>query len=407
MYKEMLVKGLVNVYDIKGEPSISMKEIHKCLGLSKEYYAWAAQKMELLDLITGIHYTEITYKTKKGRTAKDHFVSIETAIAIAGTSRAYEKREKLEAYLRDTMERFESGSLMMVSTPEEVEVIPAAEITIENKDIFNVVHKDFGTVETTIVDGKVLFKASDVLNALGYSKGSFRAITNRKCKSVTKCNVPHPQNHAKTLSVNFIDQFDIIRLAMTSQLPSADMFEKWLVEDVVPSVLKNGFYMTTNTVEDMLNDPDTAIKILEEYKREREQKEQLMREKEENLPKVMAYDDFINSNGTYSFASAAKILSIPRTANSDKIIGRNTLLAWMRRDSILINKGEERNTPYQRYINQGLFEVKTIDGEDYVTANSRICTRVTAKGIEYLYKKYRYSNMPKSIEVREDIDKAM
>lgn len=72
-------------------------------------------------------------------------------------------------------------------------------------------------------------------------------------------------------------------------------------------------------------------------------------------------------------------------------------MSWLRRDGILISSGDERNTPYQRLINQGIFELKAAEDED--STQNRVTVKVTPKGIEYLYKKYRYSNMPKTINL--------
>jgi prophage antirepressor-like protein len=89
-------------------------------------------------------------------------------------------------------------------------------------------------------DGKILFCATDVAKMLGYSNP--RDAVSKHCKYVVKCDIPHPQNNEKTLEVGFMPEGDVYRLIVRSQLPSAEKFEKWLFDEVVPAIRNKGFY---------------------------------------------------------------------------------------------------------------------------------------------------------------------
>lgn len=94
------------------------------------------------------------------------------------------------------------------------------------------------TIETS--EGKILFCASDVAKMLGYSN-PHDAIS-KHCRSLVKCEVPHPQNTQKNIELGFIPEGDVYRLIVRSKLESAERFESWLFDEVVPSIREKGYY---------------------------------------------------------------------------------------------------------------------------------------------------------------------
>lgn len=101
-------------------------------------------------------------------------------------------------------------------------------------------HK-FGEVRTIEEDGKVLFCGSDVAKALGYTRPN-DAIASH-CRSTVKRRIPHPQSPEKTIEMSFILEGDIYRLAARSKLPGAEEFERWVFDEVIPSIRRTGAYM--------------------------------------------------------------------------------------------------------------------------------------------------------------------
>lgn len=105
----------------------------------------------------------------------------------------------------------------------------------------------FNMMRTIEEDGKVLFCATDVAKMLGYKKPNDAVSTH--CRYAVKHSIPHPQNKSKNLEVLFIPEGDVYRLIVRSKLPSAERFEKWLFDEVVPSISKKGYYGSTGKDE--------------------------------------------------------------------------------------------------------------------------------------------------------------
>lgn len=108
-----------------------------------------------------------------------------------------------------------------------------------NIQIFN--SPEFGSIRTLDEDGKALFCATDVANALGYAKPQDAVA--RHCRYSVKRGVPHPQAPDKTIEMSFIPEGDVYRLITHSKLPGAEKFESWVFDDVLPTLRKNGSYM--------------------------------------------------------------------------------------------------------------------------------------------------------------------
>lgn len=99
-------------------------------------------------------------------------------------------------------------------------------------------NRKFGEVRTIEEDGKVLFCGSDVAKALGYSNP--RDALSRHCRGVVKRDTP---TESGTQEMSFIPEGDIYRLAARSKLPGAEEFERWVFDEVVPSIRRTGAYM--------------------------------------------------------------------------------------------------------------------------------------------------------------------
>jgi len=110
---------------------------------------------------------------------------------------------------------------------------------LNNIKIFK--NEDFGQVRMVQIDNKPYFVAKDVAASLGY-KDTTNAIK-QHCRWVAKHKVPHPQNKDKVLLVNIIPEGDMYRLITNSELPSAEKFESWIFDEVLPSIRKTGGYV--------------------------------------------------------------------------------------------------------------------------------------------------------------------
>ncbi|MDS1004982.1 BRO family protein [Clostridium sporogenes] len=110
---------------------------------------------------------------------------------------------------------------------------------MNNLQIFK--NQDFGMVRMTEINSKPYAVANDVLKALGYAEGSWRTTLSRKCKGVTKCN----GLKVNGVEVNLIPEGDIYRLITGSHLLSAEKFEIWVFDEVLPTIRKTGGYVAS------------------------------------------------------------------------------------------------------------------------------------------------------------------
>lgn len=105
-------------------------------------------------------------------------------------------------------------------------------------------NSEFGELGVLDISGKPYFPATACAKILGYTK-PHNAIT-QHCRYPLKQGVPHPQNPGKTLTMNFIPEGDLYRLIVHSKLPAAERFEKWVFDEVLPSIRRIGSYGQTD-----------------------------------------------------------------------------------------------------------------------------------------------------------------
>ena len=227
-------------------------------------------------------------------------------------------------------------------------------------------NEEFGDINVILINNKEYFEAISVAKSLGYSNP--RDAIRRHCEIegvvfhdggvVTGKRYDGSELFQK-VSKKFIDEGNVYRLIIKSKLPGARRFEKWVMEEVLPTIRQNGVYMNDSVIEQTLNNPDFIIQMATKLKEEREQKLREMK-RADRLEEVIALDQpYTNfakkvekSKGAITIGEFAKLLN---NANLD--IGRNRLYSWFRDNGYFIKLGKERNIPKQVYISQGLFEV--------------------------------------------------
>lgn len=242
--------------------------------------------------------------------------------------------------------------------------------------IFN--SPEFGDIRTVEIDGKPYFVAVDVAKSLGYSNP--RDAISRHCKGVVKHDTPTSSGNQ---SMSYINEGDLYRLIAHSKLPSAERFETWVFDEVLPSIRKHGAYMTEQVIEKALTSPDFLIQLATQLKEEQEKRklaeEENMKKQqiiEEQRPKVEFFDAVADSKTAISMNEVAKVINI-------KGYGRNKLFEFLRNERIL----DGFNVPYQRYVDCGWFRVieqkYMRNGEPQVSTK----TLVYQKGVDAIRKK--------------------
>lgn len=169
-------------------------------------------------------------------------------------------------------------------------------------------NKEFGKIRIVEIDGRPYFVASDIAKSLGYVRPA-DAIS-QHCRYTVKHRIPHPQSKTKTLEVNVIPEGDIYRLITKSELESAERFESWVFDEVLPSIRKYGIYATDRVIDDILNNPDFGIELLTKLKEER-----AARVEAEKRNAVL-----MHVNKTYTMTEIAKELGFRSAIQLNKIL---------------------------------------------------------------------------------------
>lgn len=240
-----------------------------------------------------------------------------------------------------------------------------------------------GTQVRTVQDseGRVLFAGRDVATILGYA--NTKDALARHCKGVA---IHYPLETAGgTQQARFITEGDLYRLIASSKLPSAQAFETWVFDEVLPSIRQRGGYLTPEATEKALTDPDFIIKLATSLKEERARRQQLEAQAEADRPKIVFADAVTAAKTTILVGELAKLLK-----QNGIDIGGTRLFEWMRRNGFLIaRKGSDYNQPTQRAMDAGLFEVKetAISHSDGHVSISRT-PKVTGKGQAYFVTRF-------------------
>ena len=247
------------------------------------------------------------------------------------------------------------------------------EVQIFNSD-------EFGEIRTIAKDGKTYFVGSDVAKALGYAIPHKAVQTH--CKGVLKWNIPTTSGNQDAL---LITEGDLYRLIMKSKLPSAEKFESWVMDDVLPSIRKNGGYISG---QETLSDDELLAKALMVAQNKIAERDKIIEQKQAKIeqmkPKEIFADAVAASRTSILIGDLAKLI-----CQNGVQIGQKRLFEWLRSNGFLIKGGSSRNMPQQRYVEQGLFEVKESnvqnpDGSVRITRT----TKVTGKGQLYFVNKF-------------------
>lgn len=177
--------------------------------------------------------------------------------------------------------------------------------------------------------------------------------------------------------MTFIPESDLYRLVFSSKLPTAEKFTDWVTEEVLPSIRKHGAYMTPDTIEKLISNPDTIIQLATALKEEQGKRKALeiansalAVETQIMKPKADYFDELVERNLLTNFRETAKQLEIGPKAFVSELLRRK----YIYRDK------RGKLMPYQPYVDSGLFEMKECYNDK--TSWSGTQTLVTPKGRE-------------------------
>lgn len=237
-------------------------------------------------------------------------------------------------------------------------------------------NKELGKIRVLELNNKPVFIAKDVTDILGY-QNSRKAIADHvddEDKGVTNC---YTLGGYQQMSV--INESGLYSLILLSKLNSAKKFKRWVTAEVLPSIRRNGGYIAG---QESLSDEELLSKALMVATNKIKERDKII---EQQRPKVLFADSVSASNKSILIRELAKYL------NQNEIeIGEKRLFDTLRRNSYLISRhGSDYNTPTQKSMDLGLFEIKKTSithSNGYTTIAST--TVVTGKGQVYFMNKF-------------------
>ena len=244
--------------------------------------------------------------------------------------------------------------------------------------IFNVENNQ---VRTLNIDGQPYFVGKDVADILGYANPS-KALADH-------VDEEDKLNNDSLLSLGqrggwLINESGLYSLILSSKMPNAKKFKRWVTSEVLPAIVHKGVYMTDKKAYDITHDRSgaTLADLLQQAADQLKQKDIQIAEMK---PKALFADAVATSNRSILVGELAKLI---RQNGVD--IGQNRLFTWLREHGYLIKrKGTDYNMPTQKSVAMGIFQIK----ETSITHSNGTVTltktaKVTGKGQQYFINKF-------------------
>ena len=255
--------------------------------------------------------------------------------------------------------------------------------------IFN--SDEFGEIRTITKDDEPMFCLADVCKALDISNVS--QLKTRLKEDGVITNEVGVQTGIKAdgtpaiqkVRMNFINESNLYKAIFQSRKDSAERFTEWVTSEVLPSIRKNGGYIAG---QETLSDDELMAKALLVANNKIAERDKIIEQKqtriEEMKPKEIFADAVATSHTSILIGDLAKLI-----CQNGYQIGQRRLFEWLRANGFLIKSGNSKNMPTQRYVEQGLFEIKESnmqnpDGSVRITRT----TKVTGKGQIYFVNKF-------------------
>lgn len=235
-------------------------------------------------------------------------------------------------------------------------------------------NQEFGSVRTLVVNNEPWFVGKDIAESLGYTatEKAIRTHIDGDDKGVTEMDTPGGKQ-----KVVIINESGLYSLVLSSKLPSAKKFKRWVTSEVLPALRKTGQYQVKE-----LSGQELMAKALIEAQNVLAAKDKQI---EEMKPKALFADAVATSHTSILVGELAKILK-----QNGIDMGQKRLFAWLREKGYLIkSQGTDYNMPTQKAMELGLFEIK--EGSYVNGSGVNITTKtpkVTGKGQQYFINKF-------------------
>ena len=234
-------------------------------------------------------------------------------------------------------------------------------------------NEEFGRIRAVEQNGEPWFVGKDVAEALGYKEPTkaARERVDAEDRGVSKIDTP-----SGTQEMTVINESGLYSLILSSKLPTAKRFKRWVTSEVLPSIRQHGAYLNDEKIEDILSNPDTIIELATQLKQERHKRKVLQAENSELAvdnqimkPKADYFDDLVDRNLLTNFRDTAKQLGLKERKFINFLLDHKYIY-------------RDRSGKLKPYANKndGLFELKEFTNEKSGYTSTQ--TMITPKGRE-------------------------
>ena len=242
-------------------------------------------------------------------------------------------------------------------------------------------NEEFGEIRTSLVNSEPMFCLSDICKSLGLSQPSKvkERLNEKGVRTIPTLTSGGEQN------LLYINEPNLYKAIFQSRKESAERFTEWVTSEVLPSIRKNGGYIAG---QETLSDDELLSKALLVAHNKIAERDKIIEQKQARIeqmkPKAIFADAVSTSRTSILIGDLAKLI-----CQNGYQIGQKRLFEWLRNNGYLCKSGSSRNMPMQRYVEQGLFEVKESnvqnpDGSVRIT----LTTKITGKGQLYFVNKF-------------------
>jgi anti-repressor protein len=236
-----------------------------------------------------------------------------------------------------------------------------------NLEVFK--NEDFGSVRALVINDEPWFVGKDVAEVLGYKNPN--DALGKHVENEDKDTIAIRDSIGRNRNTPIINESGLYSLVLSSKLESAKKFKRWVTSEVLPTLRKTGKY----SINEMDGKELLARAVIEANKLIEEKDRQI----EEMKPKALFTDAVSASKGSITIGALAKMLT-----RNGVTIGQNRLYAWLRENGYVVKDGRNKNVATQRYVEQGLFELKeNLTFENGEPVIRKPTTMVTGKGQKY------------------------
>ena len=232
-------------------------------------------------------------------------------------------------------------------------------------------NEQFGEMRTVTIGDEIWFVGKDVAAILGYkdtSDAMKRHVDDED--KLTRRFTDSGQNR----EMYIINESGLYSLVLSSKLPSAKEFKRWVTSEVLPSIRKHGAYMSPETIERVITDPDFIIRLANELKTAQQKVAELQ-------PKADYFDTVSRAEGSTSFRETAKVFGI----------GEREFIRYIESARLCYRNSCGKLIPYAEYSRDEnrWFEVKEIAYGPASHPNTMLYTKITPLGRTKIFNKMR------------------